>query len=161
MPQAITPQAVQQHATAQNRDEKPSNHTMDAPGMDAACADCSWRLQSTLGRLRRVFPLVSISAGGHGAAALPRDLAVRRHDRRRLWSRLSDCGLRSFAALAGDSRWIAGQGSGPIGMANALWHGRLPPIAGVTCLTNDVIWWVPFGIILWRAYQKTQADQHL
>jgi hypothetical protein len=50
---------------------------------------------------------------------------------------------------------------GPIGMANARWQGRLPLIAGVTCLTNEVIWWVPFGIILWRAYQKAQAGKHL
>ncbi len=47
---------------------------------------------------------------------------------------------------------------GPIGMLNAIWQGKLPIVAGFTCLTNDLIWWMPFGIILWRAYQAEQSD---
>lgn len=39
---------------------------------------------------------------------------------------------------------------GPIGMVDAIWHRRLPPAAGWVCVTNDLIWWLPFGIFLWR-----------
>lgn len=48
---------------------------------------------------------------------------------------------------------------GPIGMVNAIWQGKLPVVAGWTCLTNDIIWWVPFAIILWRAYQAGNANK--
>lgn len=48
---------------------------------------------------------------------------------------------------------LLGKILGPIGMLNAVWQGRLPHIAGWVCATNDVIWWVPFGIILWCAYR--------
>ena len=40
---------------------------------------------------------------------------------------------------------------GPIGMLDALLHERLPLVAGLTCVTNDLIWWIPFIIILYRA----------
>jgi hypothetical protein len=49
---------------------------------------------------------------------------------------------------------------GPLGMANAIWQGKLPVVAGLTCFTNDLIWWVPFGIILWRAYQVERSGHH-
>jgi len=40
---------------------------------------------------------------------------------------------------------------GPLGFAQALWTGAFPLAAGWTILTNDLIWWVPFGLILWAA----------
>ena len=46
---------------------------------------------------------------------------------------------------------LLGKILGPIGMVKAVWTGKLPIIASVTCLTNDLIWWVPFGLILYRA----------
>ena len=52
---------------------------------------------------------------------------------------------------------LLGKILGPIGMLNAIWHGKLPPIAAVTCLSNDLIWWLPFTLILWRAYQMRDA----
>ncbi len=46
---------------------------------------------------------------------------------------------------------LLGKVFGPIGFAWSLWNGDLPPIFGVTILTNDLLWWVPFAVILWRA----------
>ncbi|MBL8212002.1 MAG: redoxin domain-containing protein [Bryobacterales bacterium] len=43
---------------------------------------------------------------------------------------------------------------GPIGMAQALYTGRLPLRFGAVCITNDLIWLAPFGLILWHAYQS-------
>jgi hypothetical protein len=37
---------------------------------------------------------------------------------------------------------------GPLGMAQALWTGALPWPFALNCLTNDLIWWVPFFLIL-------------
>jgi small multidrug resistance pump len=42
---------------------------------------------------------------------------------------------------------------GPIGFAKALLTGALPLKFGAILLTNDLIWWVPFGALLWKAYQ--------
>ncbi len=42
---------------------------------------------------------------------------------------------------------------GPIGFAAALWKGTLPPAFGLTILTNDLLWWVPFALILRDAYR--------
>ncbi len=43
---------------------------------------------------------------------------------------------------------LLGKIFGPIGFAQALLNGDLPPAFGVTILTNDLIWWVPFGLML-------------
>lgn len=42
---------------------------------------------------------------------------------------------------------------GPIGFLYAASTGSLPWIAGLTILTNDIIWLVPFALILYRAYR--------
>jgi len=42
---------------------------------------------------------------------------------------------------------------GPIGFAAAVAQGELPLAFGATILTNDLIWWVPFGWMLWDAYR--------
>lgn len=47
---------------------------------------------------------------------------------------------------------------GPLGMVQALWTGSLPWVFAINCLFNDVIWWVPFGLILWRASEQYQAE---
>lgn len=49
---------------------------------------------------------------------------------------------------------------GPIGFAKALYEGLFPPLFGVTILTNDLLWWVPFGLILLDAfrYHLRQAE---
>jgi peroxiredoxin len=40
---------------------------------------------------------------------------------------------------------------GPIGLVGGLVKGTLPIQMAFTCLFNDLIWWVPFGMILWHA----------
>lgn len=41
---------------------------------------------------------------------------------------------------------------GPIGYLQAVFMGTLPWRFGLNNITNDVIWWVPFALILRRAY---------
>lgn len=43
---------------------------------------------------------------------------------------------------------------GPIGFAGALWQGIFPPAFGINILFNDLIWWIPFYMMLKEAYQK-------
>jgi len=40
---------------------------------------------------------------------------------------------------------------GPIGYAAGVLRGEVPPAFGVTLPTNDLLWWVPFGLILYHA----------
>ncbi len=42
---------------------------------------------------------------------------------------------------------------GPIGFAIGLYKGTFTPAAGITIITNDLIWLIPFGIILFQAYK--------
>ncbi|MBN2433004.1 MAG: alkyl hydroperoxide reductase [Acidobacteria bacterium] len=42
---------------------------------------------------------------------------------------------------------------GPIGFLIAFLRGDLPWVAGWTILTNDLLWWWPFAVILWRIRQ--------
>lgn len=41
---------------------------------------------------------------------------------------------------------------GPVGFAVAVARGVFPPAFGLTILTNDLIWWLPFGLMLWDAF---------
>jgi peroxiredoxin len=47
---------------------------------------------------------------------------------------------------------------GPLGMVRALWTGELPWGFALNCVTNDLIWWVPFALILKHAWQVHQKD---
>ncbi len=47
---------------------------------------------------------------------------------------------------------LLGKVFGPIGFVMAAGRGELPWGLGWTIVTNDLVWWVPFGLILWRAY---------
>jgi hypothetical protein len=47
---------------------------------------------------------------------------------------------------------LTGKVIGPIGMSWLIWSGAWPPSAVVLCLTNDVIWWIPFGLYLRDAW---------
>jgi hypothetical protein len=49
---------------------------------------------------------------------------------------------------------LLGKVLGPIGMVHAIWNGTLPMTAGRTCLFNDLIWWIPFGLILAYAWRR-------
>jgi small multidrug resistance pump len=46
---------------------------------------------------------------------------------------------------------LLGKIFGPIGFGWNVAQGVIPLTAGATILTNDLIWWWPFGVILWRA----------
>ena len=48
---------------------------------------------------------------------------------------------------------LLGKVLGPIGFLNAAWTGSLPWRWGVTIVTNDLIWWVPFASILYLAFR--------
>jgi hypothetical protein len=50
---------------------------------------------------------------------------------------------------------LLGKILGPIGFAWSVWNGRLPISFGWTIITNDLIWWIPFGLILAAAYEET------
>jgi small multidrug resistance pump len=46
---------------------------------------------------------------------------------------------------------------GPIGYVYGVIIGQTPPELIVTNFFNDLIWWVPFGIILYRAYEQRRG----
>src|SRR6476620_849723 len=46
---------------------------------------------------------------------------------------------------------LLGKILGPIGLAVLIWTGAWPRATIVLCLTNDVIWWIPFAIYLYDA----------
>lgn len=47
---------------------------------------------------------------------------------------------------------LLGKLFGPVGFAVAVARGVFPPAFGLTILTNDLIWWVPFALMLWDAF---------
>ena len=52
---------------------------------------------------------------------------------------------------------LLGKVLGPIGMVWLIWSGVWPASAIVLCLTNDFIWWMPFGLYLrdaWPAFRS-------
>ncbi len=51
---------------------------------------------------------------------------------------------------------LLGKIFGPIGFVQAVMMGVLPVSMGWTIITNDLLWWVPFGLILWRALDHHQ-----
>jgi peroxiredoxin len=53
---------------------------------------------------------------------------------------------------------LLGKVLGPLGMAQALWTGQLPWGFALNCLTNDLIWWVPFFLILKYAWGQFQSE---
>jgi peroxiredoxin len=47
---------------------------------------------------------------------------------------------------------------GPLGMVQALWTEQLPWGFALNCVTNDLIWWVPFALILKHAWDVFQRE---
>jgi hypothetical protein len=43
---------------------------------------------------------------------------------------------------------LLGKILGPIGLAQLIWSGTWPLKTLILCLTNDFIWWMPFGLYL-------------
>lgn len=58
---------------------------------------------------------------------------------------------------------LLGKILGPIGFAFTLLQlgpgdpGYLPPTWGLTIITNDLIWWIPFAAILYQAFKNSNA----
>jgi hypothetical protein len=46
---------------------------------------------------------------------------------------------------------LLGKLLGPIGLAGLLWTRQWPMATVVLCISNDLIWWVPFGLYLYDA----------
>jgi hypothetical protein len=47
---------------------------------------------------------------------------------------------------------FTGKVLGPIGLLVLIINGTWPPATLVLCLTNDIIWWIPFGLYLWDSW---------
>lgn len=55
---------------------------------------------------------------------------------------------------------LLGKIFGPLGFLYAILTTDFPPSFGIIILTNDLIWWIPFSIIVWRglAYEMDQIS---
>src|SRR5437868_1126563 len=49
---------------------------------------------------------------------------------------------------------------GPIGWFDLVWTGHWPASTFFLCLTNDLIWWVPFGLYLYDAWPRRQKEMN-
>ena len=47
---------------------------------------------------------------------------------------------------------LTGKVLGPIGLAGLILSGQWPPSTLILCLTNDLIWWIPFALYLKHAW---------
>lgn len=54
---------------------------------------------------------------------------------------------------------LLGKVFGPLGMVQALWTGALPLAFAFNCVTNDVIWWIPFALILRHAWNSNRRPR--
>jgi hypothetical protein len=61
-------------------------------------------------------------------------------------------------ALVPERGWLiaavgfVGKVLGPLGWLDLVWRGQWPIATLVLCLTNDLIWWVPFGLYLYDVW---------
>ena len=53
---------------------------------------------------------------------------------------------------------LLGKILGPIGFVHAALAGRLPWRVGWTIVSNDLIWWLPFALILRAAWRARKAS---
>jgi hypothetical protein len=57
---------------------------------------------------------------------------------------------------------LLGKLLGPIGLGLLLWRGEWPLRASVLCISNDLVWWLPFALYLhdsWPKYRATLRRQ--
>jgi hypothetical protein len=47
---------------------------------------------------------------------------------------------------------LMGKILGPVGLAKLIWTGAWPKSTVILCLTNDLIWWIPFAIYIYDAW---------
>lgn len=53
---------------------------------------------------------------------------------------------------------LIGKILGPIGLSALIFQGVWPPSTVVLCLTNDLIWWIPFSLYLrdsWPHFRRS------
>lgn len=53
---------------------------------------------------------------------------------------------------------LTGKVLGPLGLLQLISTGAWPPTTVVLCLTNDLIWWLPFALYLWDAWPFFRED---
>ncbi len=53
---------------------------------------------------------------------------------------------------------LAGKVLGPVGLAQLIWTGEWPLSTAVLCLTNDLVWWLPFSLYLRDAWPEFRRD---
>ena len=53
---------------------------------------------------------------------------------------------------------LAGKILGPIGLLILIAQGSWPIAASILCVTNDLIWWVPFGLYLKDAWPQFKSE---
>jgi hypothetical protein len=51
---------------------------------------------------------------------------------------------------------LAGKVLGPIGLFHLIASGAWPLPTIVLCLTNDLVWWLPFALYLWDAWPSSE-----
>jgi hypothetical protein len=54
---------------------------------------------------------------------------------------------------------LLGKVFGPLGFALAVARGEFPLAFGLTIVFNDLIWWLPFGLILRRVYRAWLREE--
>jgi hypothetical protein len=54
---------------------------------------------------------------------------------------------------------LTGKVFGPIGVARLIWSGIWPVRTGILCVTNDLIWWIPFSLYLYDAWPVFRRKQ--
>lgn len=55
---------------------------------------------------------------------------------------------------------LAGKILGPIGLAQLILTGAWPARTVILCITNDLIWWIPFALYLqdsWPTFRKNRS----
>ena len=50
---------------------------------------------------------------------------------------------------------------GPIGFIQAIFINDFPKVFGLNIITNDLIWWIPFFLILKKAWEKNTTSDNL
>lgn len=53
---------------------------------------------------------------------------------------------------------LLGKLLGPIGLLRLIWTGQWPLATVVVCVTNDFVWWIPFGLYLHDAWPRRLCE---
>lgn len=53
---------------------------------------------------------------------------------------------------------LLGKVLGPIGLLGLIWGGTWPVATLLLCLSNDLVWWFPFGLYLYDAWPSFRHE---